>query len=194
MEIHGIGELILKLREERGMTQEELGGGLCTQKLLSKLEMGKCMPDFFLLDALMSRLGKSADKLEYVISKEDYQFFAKRIEIETELEEENRAGVKKRLEEYEALLKEEDTIHWQYVDMVRAFLIWNEENNVSECIRYLEKAMSRTMLYWQDEHVWNHFMTWREAGLLLVWAKMVKSEEELEVFFEEMLVYNEKGL
>ncbi len=35
-------------------------------------------------------------------------------------------------------------------------------------------------------------MTWREAGLLLLWAKRVKFEEELEIFFEEMFVYMEK--
>ncbi len=41
MEIHGMGELILSIREERGIRQEVLCDGLCTQKQLSKIEMGK---------------------------------------------------------------------------------------------------------------------------------------------------------
>ncbi len=189
MEIHGIGELILRLREERKISQEELASGLCTQKFLSKLEIGNSLPDSFLLDALMSRMGKSADKLEYVISKEDYQFFVRRIEIENELEEGNSVEAEKKLAEYEKILKDEDTIHFQYIDMIRAFLIWDNKDNISDCVTYLEKAMSRTMRFWQEENVWNYPMTWREVGLLLVWAKKVKSENELEDFFEKLLVY-----
>lgn len=189
MEIHGIGELILRLREERKISQEELASGLCTQKFLSKLEIGNSLPDSFLLDALMSRMGKSADKLEYVISKEDYQFFVRRIEIENELEEGNSVEAEKKLAEYEKILKDEDTIHFQYIDMIRAFLIWDNKDNISDCVTYLEKAMSRTMRFWQEENVWKYPMTWREVGLLLVWAKKVKSENELEDFFEKLLVY-----
>lgn len=116
------------------------------------------------------------------------------MEIEYQLEEGNVIGVEKMLEGYEVLLTEEDTIHFQYVDMIRAFLAWNVEQDSVDCNKYLEKAMSYTMAFWQQENVWEYPMTWREAGLLLLWAKRVKSEEELEVFFEEMLVYNEKGL
>ena len=38
MEIHGIGALLLKIREEKGVSQKELALGLCTQRELSKIE------------------------------------------------------------------------------------------------------------------------------------------------------------
>ncbi len=95
----------------------------------------------------MSRLGRCADKLEYVISKEDYQFFVKRIVIENQLEEGNTTELEKLLVEYELLLKEEDMIHFQYINMIRAFLTRNEGRDNLESIRYLEKAMSYTMSF-----------------------------------------------
>lgn len=189
MEIHGIGELILCLREEQNIGQDELASGLCTQQFLSKIEMGNSNPDSFLLDALMSRLGRAADKLENIVSEEDYFFFVKRIRIEESLEEKDYEKVKYELIQYENCIEEEEVLHFQYLDMVRAFVVWEEETKVEDCIRYLENAMSWTMPFWKKEIVWKYPMTWLEAGLYLLWAKKVKSGQELEDIFVNMLDY-----
>ena len=109
MEIHGIGELILHTREKQGISQKELTLGLCTQRELSKIEANETYLDTFLLDALMSRLGKSADKLEYTVSEEEYEYLVQRAEIEEALEQEQYEVVRIRIEEYEEVLKKGDS-------------------------------------------------------------------------------------
>lgn len=126
MQIHGIGELILRTREERGISQKELACGLCEQQKLSSIEMGNDLPDTFLLEAFMSRMGKSADKLEYIISEEEYKFYVLRDSIEEALAQEQYREVEQKLAEYEGYLMEEDVLHFQYLDMVQAFLVWTE--------------------------------------------------------------------
>ena len=192
VEIHGIRELILCLREGQNIGQDELANGLCTQKFLSKVEMGNSFPDSFLLDALMSRLGRAADKLEYVVSEEDYFFFVKRMEIEESLEAKDYEKLKRQIREYEACIEDEGALHFQYLDMIQAFIVWEKKEKAVECIGYLERAMSRTMSFWKKEIIWKCLMTWIEAGLYLLWAKKVKSGEELERIFENMLDYVNK--
>lgn len=190
MQIHGIGELILKTREERKITQRELALGLCEQQRLSMIEMGNDLPDTFLLEAFMSRMGKSADKLEYVISEKEYQFYELRDSIEEALEKEQYGEVEEKLVEYEGYLMEKDVL--QYLDMIRAFLIWKEKGKEGEVITLLERAMDRTMPFWRKDGIWNHTVSWLEAGLFLLWGERTKTKEELSCFFKELLIYIEK--
>lgn len=192
MQIHGIGELILRTREERGISQKELACGLCEQRKLSSIEMGNDLPDTFLLEAFMSRMGKSADKLEYVISEEEYKFYVLRDSIEEALGQEQYREVEQKLAEYEEYLMEEDVLHFQYLDMVRAFLVWTEEQKKQEAIAWLESAMDRTMPFWREEGIWSHAVSWLEAGLFLLWVDRIKEEEELSRFFERLLAYIEE--
>ena len=93
----------------------------------------------------MGRMGKSADKLEYVISEEEYKFYVLRDSIEEALGQEQYREVEQKLAEYEEYLMEEDVLHFQYLDMVRTFLVWTEEQKKQEAIAWLESAMDRTM-------------------------------------------------
>ena len=192
MQIHSIGELILRTREERGISQKELACGLCEQRKLSSIEMGNDLPDTFLLEAFMGRMGKSADKLEYVISEEEYKFYVLRDSIEEALGQEQYREVEQKLAEYEEYLMEEDVLHFQYLDMVRTFLVWTEEQKKQEAIAWLESAMDRTMPFWREEGIWSHAVSWLEAGLFLLWADRTKEEEELSRFFERLLAYIEE--
>lgn len=135
MEIHGIGALLLKIREEKGVSQKELALGLCTQRELSKIEADEKYLDTFLLDCLMSRLGKSADKLEYTVSEEEYEYLVQRAEIEDALEQRQYEVARGRLEEYEEVLKKGDVLHWQYIAMMRAFLALQEREDEEEKVK-----------------------------------------------------------
>ena len=192
MGIHGIGELLLNIREKRGLSQRELSLGLCEGRELSKIETGNKVPDTFLLDALMSRLGKTADKLEYIVSEKDYHFWVRRAAIERALEKKQYKKVEKKLSQYEKALGEQNVLHFQYLDMIRAFLLWEDAKKEEDCIYWLESAMDRTLPFWRKEGVWNHAVSWLEAGLFLLWTMKSKTEREKTAFLEEMLHYIEK--
>ncbi len=189
MEIHGIGALLLKIREEKGVAQKELALGLCTQRELSKIEADEKYLDTFLLDCLMSRLGKSADKLEYTVSGEEYEYLVQRAEIEDALEQGQYEVARGRLEEYEEVLKKGDVLHWQYIAMMRGFLALQERKDEEEYIRQLENSMEYTMPFWKKDNILSYKMAWLELGLYLLWVRKGKEKPEMLSITENILDY-----
>jgi hypothetical protein len=192
MEIHGIGELLFNIRTEKNIPQRELTWGLCPQKKLSKIEVGDLLPDTFLLDALISRLGNSADKLEYIVSEEEYSFYALRNSIEEALKKKEYEKVKQLLVVYEAKIQKKDVLHYQYMDMIQALLIWEDSTKEKEAVFWIEKAMDRTMPFWRADCIWDYPVSWFEGKLYLLWAKRVKTETKMRETFKAGLGYIEK--
>ncbi len=192
MKIHGIGALLLSIREEQGVSQKELALGLCTQRELSKIEADEKYLDTFLLDALMSRLGKSTDKLEYTVSEEEYEYLVQRAEIEEALEQGQFEVARERLEEYEEVLKKGDVLHWQYIAMMKAFLALQEREDEEEYRKQLENSMEYTMPFWRKDNILSYKMAWLELGLYLLWVRKVKEKPEMLRITENILEYVDK--
>lgn len=73
MATYAVGRLIKKIREEKKITQEELSFGICSTVTLSKLENGQQSPRKEHFEALMQRLGYSADNFfSAFLSDEEY--------------------------------------------------------------------------------------------------------------------------
>lgn len=73
--------LLKKIRKEKKVAQEALSKGICSPQQISKLEQGKVVPDFFLLEILLQRLGKTPDKLEVVLSGDEFDEIMARDDI-----------------------------------------------------------------------------------------------------------------
>lgn len=185
----GIGKLLLEQREKQEITQKKLAQGLCSQKELSRIEMGEALPDCFLLDALMSRLGRGSDKLEYIVTKQEYDFWVRRAAIERALENGKLKKAKRKLEAYEKRLMKKDVLHFQYLDVMKAFLSERSLGKGKEYLFWLESAMDRTMPFWRKESIFSYPVSWLEAGIYLLWAKERKEGEERTEFFETMLSF-----
>lgn len=78
----GIGRMIFDLRVKSEYTLNQLAKGVCSVSELSKFESDEIMLNFFQIDRLFSRLGKTPTKLEYVLSKEAYEIYKLRYYIE----------------------------------------------------------------------------------------------------------------
>ena len=70
---HSVGEIIYILRKKAGISQKELAEGLLSIAELSRVENEEREEDKFILEALLQRLGKSADHFEVYASAEEYQ-------------------------------------------------------------------------------------------------------------------------
>lgn len=78
----GIGDILIKLRNETGYTQEQLCGGLCSVSTLARIESNELLPEYFLLDRIFGRLGKSTERLEYVLPGDVYELYELRYKIQ----------------------------------------------------------------------------------------------------------------
>lgn len=85
MKLENIGRQIKILRGRAGMSRKKLCDGLCSESELVFIEKGESAADLILLVALLERLGKSAERLTYILTIKEYQRFAARDEIEDAL-------------------------------------------------------------------------------------------------------------
>lgn len=178
MNLEKLGAMIKGLREKRGLSQEELCMGLCGKRELSRIELGERIPDVFFLDRILSRMGRSIDKLEFILSEEEYRFYELRAELEDALEQENRRLAEELLEAYAERLGKKDVLHWQYVEMVRALLCWDSQEK--EAAVWLKRAMERTLHSRKKESFWSMAMGREELLLLLLWCeKGIQGAERL---------------
>lgn len=74
MAYYQIGELIKRLRKQKGLTQAQLAGEDIGRVTLSRIESGKQIPEKFTLDTLLERLGYSTrDFNELLMDEEEFK-------------------------------------------------------------------------------------------------------------------------
>lgn len=141
----GIGALLERLRTEQGCTMEQLGRGVCTPSQIEKIEKDEQSVDPFLIDRLFGRLGKSTERLEYVLPIEAYELYELRYLIQTNI-------CRRQLEEAEELLKAYEKrkssnrpLHRQFIAQERAQIGWLTGQKKEEILVLLSQAMSETM-------------------------------------------------
>lgn len=133
-----IGTIIAKLREKEGYTQEQVCEKICSISHLAKIEQNISVPDPFLLDRLLGRLGKSAEWLEYILSKESYELYKFQYQIQ-------KAVLYHKFEEAESLLKlyaekkqADKPIHRQFIKQEKAQIMWMRDGETTEILDCLD--------------------------------------------------------
>ena len=161
MKKKSIGELVNRIREERGITQKQLCDGLCSVQTLSNIESGERMPDVFLVEYLLQRLGISPDKLETVLFDNEYCEIELRDSIEEKLE---RGQLEEAEKELEAGYKtDKDGIRGQYYYQIKAILA-DAHHNHEKSLEYIKTALACT-------HFKPDLLSTREIELLCMMAE-----------------------
>lgn len=179
--------IIYKLRAKMEVTQGQLCSGLCSDKTMSRVEFGERIPDKFLLDGLLQRLGKSPDKIETILTKKDYYLFEKREEIEQALREGDFPLVKNLLKAYQELKEVKDavgTLHQQYVLKIQVILDV-EEHKDSHCILCsIQEALELTIIGFAINKIPFYRFTLEEVQLILMYAVQyaeIDKQEALDI-------------
>lgn len=84
-----IGQMIMNIREQQGITQEKICNGICSQKMMSRYELWTCIPDRLSLNLILQRLGKSPDHFITILTKKEYQYLLWKRKIFVALQEED---------------------------------------------------------------------------------------------------------
>lgn len=77
-----IGNMIAYERSKQGISAQRLSEGVCSVSALKRLESGVRLPDFFVLERLIERLGKSVNKMEFLYDEGAYDIYYLREIIE----------------------------------------------------------------------------------------------------------------
>lgn len=201
MKTGGIGRLVGELRKEAKIPQKKLCKGLCSVQLLSKIELEERTPDMLLLEVLMQRLGKSAEKLEIILSMEEYLHIMARDEIEDALRFGKLGKAEELLNTYLKKYEHEGIMQLMYGYRMRgALAIERKEYAIAEV--WLRKAVSLSIL----EDNWcqlkgellSIFELENIVLLCQTWSKYGKTDEakiqleQLHLYVKECIVDQEE--
>lgn len=141
----GIGALLERLRTEQGCTMEQLGRGICTPSQIEKIEKDEQSVDPFLIDRLFGRLGKSTERLEYVLPIEAYELYELRYLIQTNICRRQLGEAEELLKAYEKRKSANRPLHRQFIAQEWAQIGWLTGQKKEEILALLSQAMSETM-------------------------------------------------
>ena len=116
MENNTLGRILRENREKQKLSKQKVCRGLCTVMALSRYESDERIPDKFLMDALLERLGFQPSKYEFVASDQEFEYSMKRAQIEKLLyEKRDVQACREALQEYEKQVQEKERLHRQYI-------------------------------------------------------------------------------
>ena len=185
MKKNELGGLLLRLRKEAGLSQGLLCSGLCSVSRDARIEREELEPDFFLLDRLMGRLGKSVERLEYVMPLSIYRIYERRQDIQEAILYGKLDEAENLLDLYEKEKLAEGSLHRQYILQERAQVAWIREKDPDEILKLLDQAIGETMPS-EEEMKKERCFSAEEGKLLLFRWEVSRKSRTANRDFEEL--------
>lgn len=178
-----IGEYIKRKREEKEIKQDELCYGICDRSTLSRIERGKQEPSYYILKALLQRLGISEDRCQILMGAQEFEISELQREIVADNVRKDFSSALKKIRRLEELSQSaENPILQQFVLRVRAAAGY-EENG--ERLDY-DNPTQRKMLIQALELTCPGITMENMCSFLL-------SENEAKIINQIAITYSEEG-
>jgi len=186
-----IGKQVKYLRNKKNIDWEKVCSGICSDTSLKRLERGKRLPDYFVLERIMERVGKSVNKIEFAADEEAYEIYYLREAIETNLEKEKYEEAVEGICYYEGLKIADQDLHKQYIYKMKAILEEEYHKDAVRSCKYLEKSILCTLPGFQIERLEEYLPGEEEMTLILMWIeqKIRLGEGDITVFGSRILEY-----
>lgn len=182
-----LGKQVRYLRQKKNIEPEKLCLGVCSTITLDRLERGERLPDYFVLERILERTGKSMNKMEVLTDWNAYEIYYLREMIETDLDDGEFESAAEGICYYEGLEAAGQAIHRQYICKIKAILAEEHHGNTEESCEYLEKAVLCTLPGFQPEIIGDHILGEEEMTLILMWL-----EQKIRLGETDMTRYGEK--
>lgn len=166
-----LGIMLFEEREKMGVKQRNIADGIISIPELCRVERGELEIDYFTLQALFERLGKSIDKLELAVSSIEYDSIAYRIKIEHSIARWDYQELQKLIADYSGYNNKKRPIHKQYVIALEAVLCFIKEQDYAVCLHKMEQALVCTQDRDWKQKIWNvRCLCNQEVRIILVIA------------------------
>lgn len=171
-----LGSLLKKERESKNISRERLREGLCTQAMLFKIEENQCDTDKLLVDVLFQRLGKSPDKLEVIMSLEEYNKIRARDMVEELMLKKKTHKALYLLEKYFSHFDETVNIHRMYYCRTKAY-IFAQNGDIDHAMALIEQALEITISGWKEKSFEEYLISTYEMENLLLYGMLLHKAE-----------------
>ena len=178
-----IGEYIKRKREEQKIKQDELCYGICDRSTLSRIERGKQEPSYYILKALLQRLGISEDRCQILMGPQEFEISELQREIVADNVREDFSSALKKIRRLEELSQSaENPLLRQFILRVRA-LAGYEKNG--ERLDY-DNPTQRKMLI--------HALELTSPGISMEnMGSFLLGEDEAKIINQIAITYSEEG-
>lgn len=148
------GQLIANERKKQKVSGEILTQGIGTKQGLHKIEIGQMQCDKLFGDIVLQRLGRSPDKLEYILSWNEYRLECIRTWFEECVYKGKRKWAETALLLYERKVPRLGAVQRMYLDRGHAMISYWIDKDPAQAECWLVKALDDTFLQW-SEPVWD---------------------------------------
>ncbi len=189
-----IGAQIKELREKENISIADLAIGICTDESLRNMETGKEAVNKLLLEILFQRLGKSTDKLEFIVSEKIYDEEEQMEFFEECLERGEGEQADKVLEQWRKSVPEDSKVHEMFYSRNKAYAALRIEKNLQKAKEWMKKTLDITMPEWQVRPLESFVVSTIElenllANLHLKQGRIVQAEQTAGQAFKELQTY-----
>lgn len=192
-----ISELLYDLRLEKEVGQKKLCWGLCSQGTYCRYENGERTPDRLLLNAIIQRLGKSADKLVTILTLREYKYFLWKKKVLTAVGKEDMDELERLLEQKEAKdFTINKSLQRQFKYRMQALVAWYKEADIKKGIQLLEQAVELTMPNIRFQKMDRYYISIEEMHILLELARFwIKGDRKQEAtsLLGEIVDYSDRN-
>lgn len=145
MALYSVGDYIHDVRKRRGITQEELAGGICSAGTLSRIENNSQAPTARTYCALMERLGETPHLFSVFTSVEEIRSYKMSRKILRQLSNHQMREVDELLTDYTENIGEKNQMALQFAIYAKAISRSKRKENPKQICRELQKALQLTM-------------------------------------------------
>lgn len=182
-----IGAIIATLRYEKKYSRKKLCQGLCSTQMLIKIENDEADVDKFMLDMLLQRLGKSSDKLEVILSDEEYEKIYIRDYIEELIWKNKKYEADVLLKKYEERYARDSNVQKMFVLRTKAYISRNLEHDIKKTEEYIRLAIETTLPGINSANIKKYLLAGAEIENMLELGRCLFEQEKMEET-EELLV------
>ena len=144
MKLYGAGNAVLHYREKSKLGQMQVCEGICNEMTMSRIETGEREFDSLISETLLSRLGKTTNRFEFLLNDEDYYYYILRENIEKAVDAGELESAKAYIAEYRNNIPDTHELHEQFLLFYEAMIMKAEDNAMKDIITHLYKSINLT--------------------------------------------------
>lgn len=144
MKLYGAGNAVLHYREKSKLGQMQVCEGICNEMTMSRIETGEREFDSLISETLLSRLGKTTNRFEFLLNDEDYYYYILRENIEKAVDAGELESAKAYIAEYRNNIPDTHELHEQFLLFYEAMLMKAEGKAAKDIVTHLYKAINLT--------------------------------------------------
>ena len=171
-----IGELLEFERNRKGITQEKVCEGLCNVSTYNRYERDEILPDKFILDCLLERMGRNPDTINYLMNVSEIYIRELRRDIVNELD--NKENIDSLIKQYSKVnVHRHANLHRQFIKYAQGKYAEIDGKKENALRLYVDALKETRVDDWRNDGIYSRM----ELNLIFFISKL---EHDYDTIFE----------